>query len=165
VSKEGSVERLSVAEAAEALGVTRDAIHKRIRRESIHYERGEDSRFYVYVDTSTSGLDTSVDESKDESKVEYLERLIEDQRDQIAYLRSELARRAETHLEESRRKDSIIAALTQRIPELEAPAPPEPRESPTEGAGGADTVEARPAGGGAQEGTETRPWWRRVFGG
>ena len=127
MSEDVSVERLSVAEAAEALGVTRDAIHKRITRGSIRYEKGEDGRFYVYVDTPTKGLDTS----KDASKVEALERLIEDQRDQITYLRAELARRAETHTEESRRKDSIIAALTQRIPELEPPAPPEspePRE-------------------------------------
>jgi predicted DNA-binding protein YlxM (UPF0122 family) len=159
VSKEESVERLSVGEAAEALGVTRDAIHKRIRRESIRYERGEDGRFYVYVDTSTSGLDTSVDESKDESKVEYLERLIEDQRDQIAYLRSELGRRAETHLEESRRKDSIIAALTQRIPEIEAS--PEPSESPQAATEGEDGAKPRPE---PQSGT-SRPWWRRMFGG
>jgi hypothetical protein len=164
VSEDESIERLSVAEAAQVLGVTRDAIHKRISRGSIEYEKGEDGRFYVYVDTSTLGLDTSVDESKDESKVEYLERLIEDQRDQIAYLRSELARRAETHIEESRRKDSIIAALTQRIPELEAPAAPEPRESPTEAA---DEQQGRgpvPDTTGPQSGT-SRPWWRRVFGG
>jgi hypothetical protein len=160
-----------VAEAAQALGVTRDAIHKRISRGSIEYEKGEDGRFYVYVDTSTSGLDTSSDTSKDESKVEALERLIEDQRDQIAYLRAELAHRGETYIEESRRKDSIIAALTQRIPELEAPVSPEPRESPTT-AGELGRVEARPATGGARgeeslplEGSERVAWWRRVLGG
>jgi hypothetical protein len=133
MSEEESVERLSVAEAAAALGVTRDAIHKRIRRDTIRHEQAEDGRFYVYVDTSTSGVDKSTDKSKDEYTVASLERLIENQRDQIDYLRAELARRAETHIEESRRKDSIIAALTQRIPELEAPADnaPEPRESPT----------------------------------
>jgi hypothetical protein len=159
-----------VAEAARALGVTRDAIHKRISRRSIEYEKGEDGRFYVYVDTSPSELDTSADTSKDESKVEALERLIEDQRDQIAYLRAELAHRGETYIEESRRKDSIIAALTQRIPELEAPASAatETRESPVSpGPPGATTVTAD-VGGGPQSGTEPpqeRSWWRRVFGG
>jgi hypothetical protein len=53
--------------------------------------------------------------------------LVEILRDQVEYLRAELARREETHLEESRRKDSIIAALTQRIPEIEPP-----RETPSE---------------------------------
>jgi excisionase family DNA binding protein len=78
VSEDESIERLSVAEAAQVLGVTRDAVHKRISRGSIKYERGEDGRFYVYVDTTTSGLDISTDASKDESKIEALERLIED---------------------------------------------------------------------------------------
>jgi predicted DNA-binding protein YlxM (UPF0122 family) len=59
-----SVERLSVVEAAEALEVTRDAIHKRIKRGSVEYEKDKDGRLYVYVDTSTSGLDEFVDESK-----------------------------------------------------------------------------------------------------
>jgi DNA-directed RNA polymerase specialized sigma24 family protein len=45
VSEDVSVERLSVAEAAEALGVTRDAIHKRIRRGSVEHEKGADGRF------------------------------------------------------------------------------------------------------------------------
>jgi len=59
VSEDVSEERLSVGEAAARLGVTRDAIHKRIRRDSIRHEQGEDGRFYVYVDTSTIGADIS----------------------------------------------------------------------------------------------------------
>jgi hypothetical protein len=63
VSEDVSVERLPVAQAAEVLGVTRDAIHKRIHRGTIAYEKGDDGRFYVYVDTSTEGLDSSTDTS------------------------------------------------------------------------------------------------------
>jgi hypothetical protein len=44
VSEDASIERLSVGDAAEALGVTRDAIHKRISRGSIRHEKGEDGR-------------------------------------------------------------------------------------------------------------------------
>jgi hypothetical protein len=78
-------------------------------------------------------------------------------RDQVEYLRSELARREETHLEESRRKDSIIAALTQRIPEIEPPreTPSEARESPTADAGEPYRVQH----------LARAPWWRRMFGG
>jgi hypothetical protein len=160
-----------VAEAAEALGVTRDAIHKRIKRRSVEYEKGEDGRFYVYVDTSTPGLDESVDKSKDESKVEVLERLIEGQQERIEFLERELERRGD----ETTRLHQIVGGLTQanarlaaRIPELEA-APEEARESPVS-PGPAETPAPAPRGAqaameGEQAGGERRSWWRRVFGG
>ena len=173
MSEDVSVERLSVAEAAEALGVTRDAIHKRIRRGSVEYEKGEDGRFYVYVDTSTTGLDEPLDKSKDESKVEVLERLIEGQQDRIEFLERELERRGD----ETTRLHQIVGGLTQanarlaaRVPELEAPASPEARESP-EGPGPTEQPpppgpgEAQAAAGGPERGGERRPWWRRVLGG
>jgi len=138
LSEDVSIDRLSVAEAARALGVTRDAIHKRISRGSIDHEKGEDGRFYVYVDTSTSELDTSEDKSIDEFKVEALERLLENQQDRISFLERELERRGD----ETERLHQIVAGhtratteLSTRLPELEALS--EPRESPvtaTEGA-------------------------------
>ena len=172
MSEDVSVERLSVAEAAEALGVTRDAIHKRIKRRSVEYEKGEDGRFYVYVDTSTPGLDESVDKSKDESKVEVLERLIEGQQDRIEFLERELERRGD----ETTRLHQIVGGLTQanarlaaREPELEAPASPEARESP-EGPGSTENPSSAPGDAQAaavrpERGGERRPWWRRVLGG
>jgi hypothetical protein len=161
-----------VAEAAEALGVTRDAIHKRIRRGSVEHEKGEDGRFYVYVDASTPGLDESVDKSKDESKVEVLERLIEGQQDRIEFLERELERRGD----ETTRLHQIVGGLTQanarlaaRVPELEAPASPEARESP-ESPGAETPAPAAPGGpqataGRPETGGERRSWWRRVLGG
>jgi hypothetical protein len=172
VSEDVSVERLSVAEAAEALGVTRDAIHKRIRRGSVEHEKGEDGRFYVYVDASTPGLDESVDKSKVESKVEVLERLIEGQQDRIEFLERELERRGD----ETTRLHQIVGGLTQanarlaaRVPELEAPASPEARESP-ESPGATETPAPAPGGpqataGRPETGGERRSWWRRVLGG
>jgi predicted DNA-binding protein YlxM (UPF0122 family) len=165
VSEDMSVERLSVMEAAEALGVTRDAIHKRIRRGTIEYEKGEDGRFYVYVDTSTSRVDQSAYESKDESKVEVLERLIEGQQDRIAFLERELERRGD----ETVRLHQIVAGLTQANAQLAARVPE--LEAPQEAAEAAETVEEeperaepRPATVESQEGAR-RPWWRRMFGG
>jgi septal ring factor EnvC (AmiA/AmiB activator) len=156
-----------VAEAAEVLGVTRDAIHKRIKRGSIEHEKGEDGRFYVDVDTSTPGLDASVDKSKDKSKVEVLERLIEGQQDRIESLERQLMR----HGDETERLHQIIAGLAQANAEqartiraIEAPASEEPTQD-------AETVEEEPEGaeprsatGSTQEATQ-RPWWRRMFGG
>jgi excisionase family DNA binding protein len=140
VSEDQSVERLSVGEAAERLGVTRDAIHKRIHRGTIEHEKGDDGRFYVYVDTSKTEADTSTDESKDKSKVEVLERL-------IARLEHDLEQADERDRENRR----IIAMLTSRIPAIEAPESPEPRPSEAR----SDTPDA---GGEAQEGPERR-WW------
>jgi predicted DNA-binding protein YlxM (UPF0122 family) len=173
MSEEMSVERLSVVEAAEALGVTRDAIHKRIKRGSVKYEKGKDGRLYVYVDTSTSGLDASLDESKDESKVEVFERLIEGQQDRIAFLERELERRGD----ETTRLHQIVAGLTQanaqlasRVPELEAPR--ESRETPERPAGPTEET-ITPAPGDAHEATEEpegqesaspRSLWSRIFG-
>jgi excisionase family DNA binding protein len=145
VSDETSVERLSIMEAAEVLGVTRDAIHKRIKRGSLEYEKGGDGRLYVYVDTSTSGLDKSVDESKDVSKAEVLERLIESHQDRIAFLEQELERRGD----ETTRLHQIVAGLTQantqlasRVSELDTPRGP--RESPKDEAGSGSTEAAPP---------------------
>jgi hypothetical protein len=49
-----------------------------------------------------------------------MERLVQVQHDDIEFLRREL----ETRTEEIRRRDSIIAALAQRLPEIEAPLEP-----------------------------------------
>jgi hypothetical protein len=163
VSEDVSIERLSVAEAARALGVTRDAIHKRISRGSIDHEKGLDGRFYVYVDTSTSELEASADKSIDDSKVEALERLLENQQDRISFLERELERRGD----ETERLHQIVAGLTRataelsaRLPELEAPTEP---SEPPETATAPPDEEPRPATGATQE-SSGRPWWRRVFG-
>jgi predicted nuclease with TOPRIM domain len=61
--------------------------------------------------------------------------------------------------EEARRKDTIIMALTNRIPELEAPpeTPPEPSESSvTDGNGESGGVVVSPM-------RENRSWWRKIF--
>jgi hypothetical protein len=61
--------------------------------------------------------------------------------------------------EENRR---IIAALTSRIPAIEAP--PDERESPQTAQEEPEGAKPRPDAPGGQEGVR-RPWWRRVFGG
>jgi predicted DNA-binding protein YlxM (UPF0122 family) len=126
VSEDVSEKRLSVGEAAARLGVTRDAIHKRIRRNSIRHEQGEDGRFYVYVDTSTTGADTFTDMSA-AARAELLEEL----RDRLHFVERQLEEERQARTEERRRHDTLMAQLMQRIPELEPPAPPEspePRE-------------------------------------
>jgi excisionase family DNA binding protein len=109
----------------------------------------------VTVQEAARILETSVDallEAKDEA--------IADLRDRVAFLERQLEGRAE----EIRRRDHIIAALTERIPPaIEAPdheRPPRARESTVE-----EPTRVTPSGaGGPREEGSQRPWWRRAFG-
>jgi len=98
----------------------------------------------------------------DPSIVTEMRDLVEVLRSQVEMLRAELD---EAHAA-NRENRRVIAALTQRIPELEAPAPSEPPEGPeTAAEGGGQVREPQPPVEGAQEASEPRSWWRRVFGG
>jgi hypothetical protein len=86
-------------------------------------------------------------------------RLVATLEEQVSFLRAELV----TRNEELRRKDHIIAALTERIPELEAPRDPvaggteRPLKIPEESSRGHPSTEpVHPV--------ERPSWWRRFFG-
>jgi hypothetical protein len=143
-----AVERLTVAQAAAQLGVSQDAIRKRIRRNTIDYDQDPDGRIYVYVDSSEIAQDESSDAS--------IERLVQVQHDDIEFLRREL----ETRTEEIRRRDSIIAALTQRLPEIEAPSEPRLTLEETTEKRNEARVEA-PAGSREVRRGARKPWWRK----
>lgn len=88
----------------------------------MRHDKDDKGRVYVYLDPTdtrpTDVHDASQDAVHDASRNE----LIMELRDRIRFLEAELTDRKE----ESRRKDHIIAALTQRIPQLEPAS--EPRE-------------------------------------
>jgi hypothetical protein len=86
--------------------------------------------------------------------------LVRSLEDQVAYLRRQLA----TRDEELRRKDHLLAAALERIPELLPSPDAEPREAHQTVAEEPDIEEHRPATDGAQEGSERRSWWRQFFG-
>ena len=121
--------RYTVPEAAKILGIGTDAVRKRIARDTIQHEKGDDGRVYVY-------LDTGHDEGHDAQ--EKAPELVESLREQIGYLQGVIATRDEelrTRADELRRRDQdlerrdrIIAALTERIPQALEP-PSEARES------------------------------------
>ncbi len=122
--------RLTVQEAARHLGISQDAVRQRIRRGSMRYDKDDKGRVYVYLDLTDTHLTDVHDASRDAVHDASRNELITELRDRVRFLEAELMDRKE----ESRRKDHIIVALTQRIPQLE-PAAPEPREhseNPTE---------------------------------
>jgi excisionase family DNA binding protein len=130
-----SVTRIKVEDAAKLLGLSENAIRKRIERGSIKSEKVGDTRYVILSDTDMPRRDT--DMSLESSA------LISEMRSRIEFLEDEL-----------RRKDTILMTLVQRVPELEPV--PEFRESPVTAAGGPEGGEASPDG-------EKRSWWRRFF--
>ena len=163
-------QRLSVTEAAAALGVTVDAIRSRIKRSTIAHER-EGGRVYVLLgdDELRPGYGQETDQASDQGTIETEDRTAE----LIATLREQLAEEREAR----RRADTIIAQLARAneeqartIRELEAPSEPpsEARESPQTVEEEPERAEPRPEASGAQEGVarpQKRSWWRRLFGG
>ena len=143
------LDRLTVAAAAEALGVSQDAVRKRIARGTIPQDRDASGRVYVYLSPSETVCKTDQDAVRGDASKTVLGAYIRSLEDQIAFLRGELER-----------KDAILMNLTDRIPQLEAPQePPEPPETPSEPVRG---TEAPPE---QETGPERRSWWRRIFGG
>jgi hypothetical protein len=122
------LDRLTVAEAADALGISQDAVRKRIARRTISHDRDESGRVYVYLSPSETVHKTDQDAVQDDATKTVQDEYIRSLEDQIAFLRPELER-----------KDTILLNLTDRIPQLEAPS--EPTED-------AETVEAEPESAG-----------------
>jgi hypothetical protein len=140
---------VDVAEAARELGISTDAVRKRIARGSLDSAR-KNGTVRVWLDDggTEAGREAKVDGGP----------LVESLRDQVAYLREMLT----TRDEEIRRRDVIISQLTDRIPAIEAP-PSEPPESPTAATEQPGRVEPQAQVEGQQT-PDTRPWWQRWFG-
>lgn len=143
--------RVTMAEAAEELGVSAEAIRKRVQRDKIRSDKGADGRRYVY-------LDDVRDESRPKASVEGSGELVEVLRAQVEDLRGRLDKETEANRENRR----IIAGLIERVPELEAPRGS--RQSDEDSAERSGPGEGRPAAEAGREQPERRPWWRRVFG-
>jgi hypothetical protein len=157
-TRPSSRNKVTVYEAAEILGVTVDAIRKRIQRETIPHERHEDGRVYVLLDEASTLQDNGRGASskvQDEGPGQYRterDELVDTLQDQVSYLKAEV----EAWREESRRKDHLLAAALERVP----PALEEARETPSkssgsasEGEGGVETIPDQ----------KQRSWLHRFF--
>ena len=158
-----SGQKVTVDEAARHLGLTVDAIRKRVQRGQIAHEKDEAGRVRIILDSDETLQDESPDNTGPASG-----ELVEELRDRVSYLERMLEEERGARTEERRRHDTLMAQLMQRIPEIEAPASP-PRES-------SETVEEAPEGAEPRSGPEgphvgvqgtqgeaRRPWWRGVF--
>jgi hypothetical protein len=147
-----SERRVHLSDAAELLGVSKDAVRMRVKRGTLRSEKGEDGRVYVWVNVNPNGDPNTV---HPQGEAEAWRELIDELHDRVRSLE-----------EANRENRRIIAALTQRIPEIEPPRET-PSETPgrPESAGGEDSGGDTPTDrGGAETGGEQRSWWRRMFG-
>jgi tRNA(Met) C34 N-acetyltransferase TmcA len=144
-----------VAEAAEALGISDDAVRSRIKRGTLETVR-EGGRVFVVGDRTTDRPTAQAQPTDRASE----ERLYQEMQARIVYLE----RQVEEEREARRRADTLLARLMDRMPEIEAPQEEqEARESSEAVEDAPERAEPRPAAGEAQEGPQ-RPWWRRIFG-
>src|SRR5215203_1569893 len=139
------------------MGVTVDAIRKRISRGTIPHERDPDGRVWVLLDADQDAASRVRDTDQPQSDATAL---ISAKDETIAALQEQLAQANERDRENRR----IIAALTSRIPAIEAPPDAPDAPGPTETAEEQQSRgQPHPDAPGPQEGTR-RPWWRRVLG-
>jgi hypothetical protein len=176
---------VDVGEAARELGISTDAVRKRIARGSLESDRPNGS-VLVWLDEggTEAGREAQLDGGplveELREQVSYLQGVIET-RDRELALRAEEIRRRDSALE---REQQLTAFFAERLRELEAPAPhtaPEPEETredapqspespgrsdtpPDRGGGSESATDEQqgrgpiPDAGGPQEATERR-WW------
>jgi hypothetical protein len=151
--------RVTVDEAARHLGLTVDAVRKRVQREQIAYEKDEAGRVRIILDEGETLQDESPDTTGQDAGAHA--DLVEELRDRVHYLERVLEDEREARTEERRRHDTLMAQLMQRIPQLEAS--PEASETSEPGEEQQGRGQPHSDAPGAQEGVQ-RLWWRKLIG-
>lgn len=135
-----SITRVTVEDAAQILGVSVDAIRKRIERGTLRSERSGKTRYVLLEDADMTEHDSA--RTRHDSD---MMGLVEELRAHNETLRRQLDAERDASSELRR----IIAALTQRIPEL--PAPEAPHASAGEARDGDLTASEELGGRGATQ--------------
>lgn len=138
--------RLTVGQAAQALGLTVDAVRSRVKRGTVEHER-QGGRVYVLLsaDQGKPGQDQQSDQVSAQDRTAEL----------IATLQEQLQAERQAHAEARR----LLMAALERIPAIEAPVDAPQGDEPGEEQQGRgdvapdDTARSR------------TPWWRRLMGG
>jgi hypothetical protein len=99
--------RVHLSEAAEILGVSKDAVRMQVKRGTLRSEKGEDGRVYVWMNVIPDADPNGV---HPQGEVDPYRELVEELRDRVRSLE-----------EANRENRRIIAALTSKIPAIEAP--------------------------------------------
>jgi hypothetical protein len=144
-----SRQRLDVKTAAEVLGISSEGVRKRIKRGALESEKDPDGRVYIWLDTDWT--------SANEIGTTQLTQLLQDQIEVLRHELEDWKKAVAVRDDELRRKDHIIAALTERIPEIEAPANSTHKETSRDGLQSEQQTHTDPPA------TQTG-WWLRLLG-
>lgn len=155
--------RVTVAEAALLLGLSEDAVRSRLKRGTLHKEKGLDGTVLVILgpdissDHPTTSAQPTTGQPTDQTAQFLMQSHLDSLQEQVDHLREQLAEAHEANRENRR----IIAGLVQRVPELEPvrEATAEPRESDVSASEGRGDGDVPP------EQDKPVSWWRRLFGG
>jgi hypothetical protein len=155
-----SRQRVTVAQAAEILGVTVEAIRGRIKRGTLKHERHSGTVYVLLeADQSTNRTRPDTDQTADRLQSDSTA-LISAKDETITTLRDQLEAERQAHAEARR---LLMAALERIPPQIEAPQ--EARESPQTAEEERERTEPQSSTEGRQEGVQ-RPWrnlWRRIM--
>jgi hypothetical protein len=151
--------RVSVQEAARLLGTTVEGIRSRIKRGTLESERVEGAVYVLLTpdqaqpdgDQAETGRSPG-DRPGSVGELDAVALLVEELKDRVRSLETQLLEERTANRENRR----LLAALVQRVTELEAP--PEARGWP-------ETASDEAEGMGAPPGKERPSLWRRLFGG
>ncbi len=151
---------MTVAEAAERLQISKEAVRKRISRGSLRADKDTDDTVRVYVPSSPTASGTASGSFDRDELIAELRARIEDLRTDRDAWRDQARRSdylASTAMDRTRE-------LEGRLRELEPGGSTEATEAPETAPADPD-VDVPDRGTAAQEGSQPRPWWKRMFGG
>lgn len=161
--------RYTVHEAALLLGLSVDAVRKRAERGRLKREKAPDGTVHILLEMDEPAGQEASQRAATEETATRQTALVESLQDQIEYLRREL----DVRNEELLRKDHLLAAALERMPELEASEEASPEDiAPTGGAqeprASSETAEKDAEDMGvatsdAQEPARRRSWLYRFF--
>jgi hypothetical protein len=122
--------RVTMREAADLLGVSKEAIRKRVVRGTLPSEMGEDGRRYVYVEAGRdlAAAEAPTHEHDVHERDVLMAEMVEELHDELHYLREQLNQELERRSAEAksfqltiRTLTSANASLTERLRALEPP--------------------------------------------
>jgi hypothetical protein len=109
--------RLTVTEAADAMGISSEAVRTRIQRGTLRSVRESGRLFVLFdIDRTQSNADRTGNQTA----------LVDELRDRVAFLEGQLKIRTEDNW----RKNHLLAAALERTPALEPPGEPESAPEP-----------------------------------
>jgi hypothetical protein len=161
-----TVRRMTVAEAAEILGITTDAVRSRMRRGKLRREEGEYGTVYVLLDakdghdgqdghpTAEDGHGTGTPTGGNSRETVEHTPLVGELRERVRSLETQLDHERQANRENRR----LLAAALERIPAIEAG---DEQESPVTATEGTDRGKEAPPE--QQEDAERRSWLYRFF--